>query len=342
MKNWKSTLAGCAAMALALGGVTTASLAPARADVKTGVDAWAQGDYARAVAAWRPLAEAGDPDAEFNLGQAYKLGRGVPADTAAALDWFRKAAIQGHNRAEDNYALLLFQQGRRQEAMPYLGRAADRGEPRAQYLVGTALFNGDYLAKDWVRAYALMTRSAASGVPQATATLAQMDRFIPEAQRKQGLALASRMGAGTASSQPSGIPLAEQSLAAAQPRPAPRPAPVPARAPAAPKPAPAKPAPEKPARPAVTPPPATKPAAKPVPTGRWRIQLGAFSQKSRAEQQWKTLSHSVKGLSAHRPAYEQAGAMTRLLAGQLPDRAAAEKLCASVRATGAGCFVKAP
>ena len=56
--------------------------APARADVKAGVDAWQAGNYPAAVAEWRPLAIAGDADAQFNLGQAYKLGRGVPADLA--------------------------------------------------------------------------------------------------------------------------------------------------------------------------------------------------------------------------------------------------------------------
>ncbi|WP_420146360.1 tetratricopeptide repeat protein, partial [Sphingobium sp.] len=86
---------------------------PAMADVKTGVDAWQQGDYARAIAEWRPLAQSGDPDAQFNLGQAYKLGRGVQPDLATAIDWYRKAAVQGHLRAEDNLGLLMFQQGDR-------------------------------------------------------------------------------------------------------------------------------------------------------------------------------------------------------------------------------------
>ena len=58
---------------LALTGAGTAA-----ADVPAGIAAWQAGDYARAVAEWRPLAEAGDADAQFNLGQAYRLGRGVP------------------------------------------------------------------------------------------------------------------------------------------------------------------------------------------------------------------------------------------------------------------------
>ena len=104
-------------------GMMIALTQPAAADVKAGVDAWQQGDYAKAVAEWQPLAQAGDPDAQFNMGQAYKLGRGVPSSMSTAIDWYRKAAAQGHIRAEDNLGLLMFQQGERASALPYLQRA---------------------------------------------------------------------------------------------------------------------------------------------------------------------------------------------------------------------------
>lgn len=191
MSERKFLSGGRSVLAVALLAVALAG--PAAADVKAGVDAWAQGDYDRALREWRPLADAGDADAQFNLGQAYKLGRGVPADIAAALEYYRKAAEQGHERAQDNYGLLLFQQNRRPQAMPWLERSAERGEPRAQYLVGTALFNGDLLSRDWVRAYALMTRAAAAGLPQAAGALAHMERYVPEAQRMDGVALAEAM-----------------------------------------------------------------------------------------------------------------------------------------------------
>jgi uncharacterized protein len=125
--------------------------APAHADVKDGVDAWEAGDYQKAVAEWRPLAVAGDPDAQFNLGQAYKLGRGVPSDLMQAESWYRRAAKQGHLQAEDNLGLILFTANKRAEAMPYILASAGRGEPRAQYVLGTAHFNGDFADKDWPR-----------------------------------------------------------------------------------------------------------------------------------------------------------------------------------------------
>jgi cell division septation protein DedD len=183
-KSFKWVLAAGAACIMA---------APALADVKAGVDAWGRGDYENAVKEWRPAAIAGNMDAQFNLGQAYKLGRGVTQDLAQAEEWYRKAALQGHEKAEDNYGLTMFQGGKRKEALPWIEKSAARGEPRAQYILGTALFNGDGMNKDWVRAYALMTRASASGLSPASSSLAQMDKFIPMDQRQKGLKLAQEL-----------------------------------------------------------------------------------------------------------------------------------------------------
>jgi cell division septation protein DedD len=165
----------------------------ATATVKDGVDQWEAGQAQQAVSIWRPLALAGDPDAQFNLGQAYKLGRGVPADLNQAEAWYRRAAKQGHLQAEDNLGLVLFTANRRDEAMPYITRSAARGEPRAQYVLGTAMFNGDLAAQDWPRAYALTKRASDAGLGIASARLAQLDSLIPLDQRQAGLAMLPEM-----------------------------------------------------------------------------------------------------------------------------------------------------
>jgi cell division protein FtsN len=178
-------LGACAALALAA--------APLAADVKAGVDAWGRGDYAAAVKEWREPAAKGDADAQFNLAQAYRLGRGVPVDMKQAEALYARAAAQGHIKAADNYGLLLFQDGRRRDAMPYVTAAAERGDPRAQYLLGIAHFNGDLAPKDWVRAYALLTLANAAGLPQAAPAIKQMDDFIPLDQRQKAQTLAAEL-----------------------------------------------------------------------------------------------------------------------------------------------------
>ena len=165
----------------------------ALADVNAGVAAWQQGDYAAAVAEWREPAAQGDPDAQFNMGQAYRLGRGVEQNTRQAEVYYGKAAAQGHLKAADNLGLLLFQGGRQQEAMPYVLDAASRGDPRAQYLLGIAHFNGDLVERDWVRAYALLTLANSAGLPQAASAVRQMDGYIPLEQREQAQVLAPQL-----------------------------------------------------------------------------------------------------------------------------------------------------
>ena len=348
------TKTGLAVLALVLGAQAVF------ADVKTGVDAWTRGEYEIAVKQWREPALKGDPDAQFNMGQAYKMGRGVKTDLVVALDWYKKAAARGHLQAADSYGHLLHYMGKVPESLPYLQASADRGDPRAQYLLGTELFNGVHIEKDWVRAYALMTRASASGLAPASASLGQMDRFIPLDQRQRGLALARDMeltamrpslAAGTAS-----MPAA--------PRPAPStgpivkqvaltPAdlgmtnkgdtfdepdvePVAVRRPLVPKP--------RPVAVAVAPKPTAKPTTGPaVIAGKgWRVQLGAFGEEGRARALFTNLEGKVAGLSDLQPFLVKAGAVTRLQAGPLASAAAADRMCATVRAAGNACVPVAP
>lgn len=279
--------------------------APAWADdnpVKAGVEAWSRGDYKTAVEQWRPPAIAGDPDAQFNLGQAYKLGRGVAPDLSIAEDWFRRAALQGHPRAEVNYGLALFQNNKRAEALPWLEKAANRGEPRAQFVLGTMYFNGDVVQKDWVRAYALMTRSSQSGLPQASGALAQMDKNISLQDRQSALALARQYA--DQANRPEPLPDAVASSAAPVPRT--RPAPHDADAAAA----------------------VTHATPKPSAGGGWRVQLGAFGDPDNAHKLWGQVGGRFPGRQAY---YVKTGRLTRLLVGPYASRAEANGACGAVK-----------
>lgn len=341
------------------------------AAVRTGVDAWSAGNYEAAVKAWQAPAAKGDADALFNLGQAYKLGRGVPKDLVKAEAYYGKAARLGHIAAADNYGILLFQTNRQQAAMPWLQSAADRGEPRAMYVLGIASYNGDYAPKDWVRAYALITRAAAAGLPQATGSLATMNQTIPLAQRQMGVSLASELdqkaadtrgrelAAADLGGQGAPVPTAPPPPSAPTPpaktppgaletidlppsTPPSPPAPVatylppPMDPPVAPPPKPVKkPAPPKPA-------PAKAAATSPAPAasgGAYRIQLGAFGVKANADALWARV-RSRPEIAGH-ARQDVPGTVTRLLAtGYSQD--GAERACAALKAGGLACLVVAP
>ncbi len=345
-----------------VGGLLAAGLvaAPAAAqNVKAGVDAWGRGDFNGAVSQWRGPAVAGDADAQFNLGQAYKLGRGVPLDPALAESWFRKAALQGHQQAEDNYGLALFQAGRKAEAAPWLEKTVQRGEPRGQLVLGTMLFNGDGVPRDYARAYALMTLASQAGLKSASETLAQMDQYITPVDRERGTALAQRyaseqrnapppsgrgglMAGDTSAPRRGTVAIAD--VPATRPRDEPAHAlrdrgtaekpprrPVPASQPA---PSPDRPVNDRIAAHPVQPRPAVQPA--PQRGGDWKIQLGAFSSQANAQTQWSR----VRGkLGSAQPVYAKAGSVIRLQASGYPSKAAAQKACS---AAGVSCVVVAP
>ena len=88
--------------------VTFAALiaVPAFADFKTGLDAYQKGDYIGAAKEWRPLAEAGDASAQFNLGLLYLDGHGVPQSPTEAVNWFRRAAEQDYTLAQHNLGAM--------------------------------------------------------------------------------------------------------------------------------------------------------------------------------------------------------------------------------------------
>ena len=265
----------------------------------------------------------------------------VPADLKLAEDWYRKAAFQGHLQAEDNYGLIMFQNGDRQRAFPYIQKSAERGEPRAQYVLATAMFNGDMVKKDWLRAYAMMTRASAAGIAPASASLAQMDKYIPLDQRQRGLAIARDLE--TNAQRPMLASAAPVTPSRSLSRPPIRTAEIPASSPGVDF----NPAPQAPAPIRVAPPktmaiakPAAKPAAAAPATagGKWRVQLGAFSDAAKAKALWNNIEGRIGALGSMQPYLVKAGAITRLQAGPLGSQGAAEKLCASVRAAGNACL----
>jgi hypothetical protein len=314
---------------------------PALADVKAGVDAWSNGDYPAAIKQWRDPAQKGDPDAQFNMAQAYKLGRGVKQDLNMAADWYARAAKQGHLQAADSLGHLYHYQGKVAQALPFLEASSQRGEPRSQYLLATELFNGVNTTKDWVRAYALMTRASSAGLAPASRSLAEMDKYIPLSERQQGVAMAAeieRSSAQVRAAQIAGFPINTKPPTGVA-KTIDVPPSVPTATPGFPgdTPPPAKPSPApKPVKVAT--------ASAPATSGSWRIQFGAFGSEANATRLWDSLEAKVSGLATYTPYLIDAGSVTRLQAGQFSSRAAAEVMCAKVKVAAAGqaCIVVIP
>jgi len=181
MKNLTATL--CLAVALLLGsaGVSWSH------DFGKGAAAYRSGDYATVLREWKPLAEQGNADAQYNQGLMYALGRGVPQDDKTAVKWYRLAADQGDADAQKklkeikillslspkeqrNLASLEARKGNYKKALNFLEQASGNGDHIASWkLAGNyrGTLQGWGIKKDLRKARYYEKLAAEQGSPSA-------------------------------------------------------------------------------------------------------------------------------------------------------------------------------
>jgi len=103
-------------------------------------------DYAQALFWYRKGAEQGNAKSEFQLGGLYHFGHGVPQDDAQGFAWIMKAAEQQYAVAE-NFISVCYAEGwgvPQDNAHQYfwLRRAAEDGDADSQYFLGWAYEDG--------------------------------------------------------------------------------------------------------------------------------------------------------------------------------------------------------
>jgi uncharacterized protein len=94
-----------------------------------------KGDHQSAWFRFWTLAQEGHAAAQFNLGQLYRLGLGVPVEFTMARYWYAEAAAQGHGYAQYNLGMMYeMGHGTRSdaiEAQAWYRRAAAQDIPGA-------------------------------------------------------------------------------------------------------------------------------------------------------------------------------------------------------------------
>jgi TPR repeat protein len=290
---------------LLLGALLLAAVS-AGATTADGVRKWRAGDWAGAVADWTQPAAAGDPQALFNMGQAYRLGRGVPQNVDVALDYYRRASARGYAAATANLGITLYQTGRKAEALTPLRQAADASDARAAFVLGLATFAGDGAPRNPALGLAYVLRARDLGLELAAPQAQRMAALLTDADRTRAEAAAKALAAGA----PVAVALAP-----------PRATPAPAGAAEAT--------------------PAMSPADVPGQISReWRVQLGAYATEPAARTAWATLVAQMADLLDGRsPVYSPRGSLVRLQIGPFAERTDAADLCARLSAAGRPCFV---
>jgi len=146
------------------------------AGLKEGYAALSKKDYVTAANEYRPLAERGDPEAQYRIGRMYEFGNGYPQDKTQGIAWIRKAAAQGHADAEQELGVVYATgDGVKQDnvqAVAWFRKAAEQGDATAQYNLGLLYAKGQGIATNYAQAADWWRKSAAQGNADAQFKLA--------------------------------------------------------------------------------------------------------------------------------------------------------------------------
>ena len=143
-------------------------------------EALGRGDYATAYRLFKPLAQQGIPEAQFNLGLMYALGQGVQQDETEAAKWFRKAAEQGDPFAQSAIGIMYYEgQGVPQdyaEAVKWwrMSEEYDGNSPYTTFLLGSMYYQGAGVPQDYAEAAKWYQKAADHGDSDAQTKLGNM------------------------------------------------------------------------------------------------------------------------------------------------------------------------
>ena len=272
-----------------------------------GYRAFERGDGTLAVALWTPLAEGGDPRAQFGLGLIYETGLGaVASDGPATFAWYQRAAGGGFSPSQNNLE-LLYAEGRLvprdpTRAVALWREAATAGFGPAQHNLALALASGSGTPRDAAEAAEWRERAEAQ-----RRTSAEVGRAA-----QPGGEAAPVAGDGEARLERVSVPVPIVAISAGEERPAP----------------------------ATSAPPATPPA-----TGAFYLQLASLHRREDAVREGRELTRRHSDLLAPwQPTLRAVdlgakGVWHRVLFGPIEGQEQAEALCAQIRARAGACLV---
>jgi len=150
-------------------------------DLQDGVEAYKEEDFETVVSKWQPLAERGDPRAQFNLGMMYFDGYGEANNYFAAAKWFWRASKQGHAKSQLKLGTMYYKgigvtESKSKAAKLYRMSAAG-GNGKAQTLAGLVYGEGLGVDQDFKEAAKWYQLAAEKGYATAQYNLGVMYRY---------------------------------------------------------------------------------------------------------------------------------------------------------------------
>lgn len=141
------------------------------AELEDGIAAYDRNDFKQALSILQPLANNGDPSAQFTMGLIAYNGLGAAQDYSQAMKWFLGAASK--NLAAAEYCVgVMHAHGQgvtanQKTALDWYKRAANKGYPAAFHNLGVQYAQGRGAPSDYVVALAYLIVATDLGVPEA-------------------------------------------------------------------------------------------------------------------------------------------------------------------------------
>jgi len=154
-------------------------------------------DLKAALDWYRRAAENGHAAAAFKYASYLEAGEGMPADLAAALRWYRAGAERGNAPAQFQLARLLFN-GEGGPADPaaaarWLERSAGQGYPEALFVLGDQAWRGEGRPADPALAWAYLRLAEDAGVAEAADNRRFVESRLSPPERDKAVATATRL-----------------------------------------------------------------------------------------------------------------------------------------------------
>lgn len=139
-------------------------------------------DYAQAVIYYSQAAKQGYAPAQQNLGNLYRMGRGVAQSDQEAFEWFLKAAEQGNIHAQSDlggmYYLGRGVEQSDEKAFDWTLKAAEQGDSYAQFNIGLIYEMGRGVERSVDKAMAWYQKAADQGSYEAQVNLSRLQRML--------------------------------------------------------------------------------------------------------------------------------------------------------------------
>ena len=128
------------------------------------------------------------PDKQFALGEKCYYGRGVEKSYEKAIEWYEKAANQGHAEAQCSLGYMFSKGiGVKQnyiKAAEWYEKAANQGHAKGLFNLGTIYYNGRGVPKNLEKAIMLFTSAAKKGDMDAKTILTKLNRTTEDKNHK--------------------------------------------------------------------------------------------------------------------------------------------------------------